>query len=44
MIGLLLFLRRRLPGIFDRAFLRATAISLLGAALMAAALWSSCPG
>jgi putative peptidoglycan lipid II flippase len=43
MIGLILFLRRRLHGIFDRAFLRATAVSLLGAALMAAALWFLVP-
>ncbi|HUS14059.1 MAG TPA: murein biosynthesis integral membrane protein MurJ, partial [Chloroflexia bacterium] len=38
MIGLLLFLHRRLPGLFDRATLRAAGISLLAAAAMAAVL------
>ncbi|MDQ6746960.1 MAG: murein biosynthesis integral membrane protein MurJ [Candidatus Dormibacteraeota bacterium] len=43
MIGLLLFLRPRLPGLFDRPFLRAVGVGGLGAALMAAALWLLVP-
>ena len=38
MLGLLFFLRPKLPGLFDRAFLRAVAISGLAAALMAGVL------
>lgn len=34
MIGLLWFLNRKLPGLFDRAFLRAAGLSALGAGIM----------
>ena len=38
LIALVLVLRRRLPGLFDRAFARGAGVSLLGAAAMAAVL------
>ncbi len=38
LIGLVLFLRRRLPGLFDRAFARGAGVSVVGAAAMAAVL------
>lgn len=43
MLGLLYFLRRRLPGLFDRPALRAFAVSLLGAGLMGGALFFLVP-
>jgi len=43
MIGLLIFLRPRVPGLFDRAFLRGVGISALATALMAAVLWVMVP-
>jgi putative peptidoglycan lipid II flippase len=43
LVGLWWPLRRRLPGLFDAAFLRGAGVSLLGAGLMGAVLWPLVP-